>query len=97
MTDDHWFRPTRRRGRCFASFRWSGLAPDCSYRAADRARGITAVEALGGASGTVARLPDGGVGHFHPRPFTRAMRPPIGRARLVTAPDDEVVIVPIKI
>src|ERR1035437_1564612 len=97
MLDDHWFRPTHRRGRGFAAFRWSGLAPDCSYRAADRARGITAAEAPGGDSGTVARLPDGCVGHCHARPSTRAMRPPIGRARLVTAPDDEVVIVPIKI
>src|SRR5664279_2549948 len=97
MLDDHWFRPTHRRGRRFASFRWSGLAPDRSYRVAGRARGIAAVEALGGDSGMGARLPNGRVGHLHPRPFARATRPPIGRTRLVMAPDDEVVIVPIKV
>src|ERR1022692_4118386 len=43
-------------------FRRSRLAPEHSYRAVDLGRGIAAVEALGGHSGTVARLPDGGVG-----------------------------------
>src|SRR5271169_27886 len=97
MLDDHWFRPTHRRGRCFASFRWSGLAPECSYRVAGRAGGITAVQALGGRTGTVARVPDGGMSQLYPGPFTGATRPPIGRTRLVMAPNDEVVVVPIKV
>jgi hypothetical protein len=58
---------------------------------------IAAVEALGGQNGTAARLPDGGAAQLDPGTFAGTTRPPTGRTRLIMAPDDEVVIVPIKV
>src|ERR1017187_7942466 len=97
MLDDHWFGSPCWGRRGGLSFRRPGRAPGYVYRPVDLGGGIAAVEALGGHSGTVARLPDGGVGQLDPGTFAGATRPPISRTRLAVAPDDEVVIVPIKV
>src|ERR1035441_4184545 len=97
MLDDHGRWPPDNRRRHLVVLRGPGLAPDYRYRAVDGRRGIAAVEALGNPSGTVARVPDSGMGQLHPGTLARATRPPISRTRLGMAPDDEMVIVPIKI
>src|ERR1035437_7028008 len=79
------------------SLRRPGLTADYSNRALDRSRVVAAVHAPGGRTGTIARLPDGGVGRLDARTLTGTARPPIGWARLIVAPDDEVVIVPIEV
>jgi hypothetical protein len=61
VLDNHRCGSPDRRRRGFASFNRLGLAPDYIYRALDRPGGIAAVQALGGRTGTVGRVPDGGV------------------------------------
>src|ERR1035437_382111 len=97
MLNNHRFGPPRRWRWSFASFRRPGLSADYSNRALDRSRVVAAVHAPGGRTGTIARLPDGGVGRLDARTLTGTARPPIGWARLIVAPDDEVVIVPIEV
>ena len=79
------------------SFRRPVLVLDYSYRAVDLGSGIAAIEAPGSHNGTAGRSPDGGTGQFDPGTFVGATRPPIGRARLAMAPDNDVVVAPIKV
>ena len=73
------------------------MAADYRYCAVAGRMGIAAVEARGHPIGTVARAPDSGMGQLHPGTLAGATRPPISRTRLGMAPDDKMMIVPIKI
>ena len=97
MLDDHRCGLPDLRRRGLVPFHRPGLAPGYNCRAVDLARVVAAVKALGSHSRTVGRLPDGGVGQLHPGTFAGAAIPPIGRTRPGMAPDDEVMIVPIKV
>ncbi len=88
--------PGLRRGR-FVPFRRPGLGSDYRYGAGGRVSVPAAVHAFGCLVRTVARLPDHGAVQLSPGPLAGAMVPPIGRTRLVMAPNNEMVVVPIKV
>ena len=97
MLDNRRFGPPDLRRWRFASFRRLGLALDYSYRAPHRVRSPATIQAFGCQVGTVARLPDDRAVQLGPGTLAGSMRPPIGWTRLVVTPDDEVMIVPIKV
>ena len=97
MLDDRRFGPPDLRRWRFVPFRRLGLGSEHRYSAGRRVRVPPAIQASGCQVCTVARLPNDGAVQLGPGTLAGAMRPPIGWTRLVMTPNDDVVIVPIKV